>query len=1117
MQKKLALLPVLLFGLALSVSLPFMARAQSATASVNGTVHDATGAVVPQVSLVLRNVDTNVEQHGATNAAGVYVFVNVLPGKYVLEASKAGFTGVGIEPFALNVNQTATVNLTLQVGSVRQTVSVEAAASQVESSTAELGQVVNTKEVNDLPLNGRNFTELLLLTPGASPIQTFSSQQFSDPTGAYAFPAINGQPNRSNTYKLDGSFNDAGWGSGTYAVPPIPDTILEFKLQSHNDDAEFGSVLGGIVNVSTKSGTNAFHGSAWEFLRNNDLDARSFFQQSITPYQQNQWGATFGGPVIIPKLYNGKNRTFFMLGYQGFRLKQDALNYYQVPTAANFNGNFSNIPQQLYNPYTTQADPNNPRQFIRQPFANNQIPTSLFNPAMLAFAKTLPAPISTGVSNTNALDQTPTITTQQDYTARLDQTLGNKDFFWFRGSGTIKNTTGSGGRQGILNDVNFWAKNIAGSWVRTISPTSVFEVLMSKERINLDNVPAYTNLPPSYASMFGAQEVTGFASVGTKVPAVQIPSYFSDPSHVEDYSPSGSTWQWAAKWTKILGRHTLKIGGEYDSSNFAGLFLWNDLAFATNQTANPESQGNTGSALASFFLGLPDNTTRRNTVETLRPGGVMSYYVQDQWKVTPKLTVNLGLRYDLTLIPPYGTKDAGNEYVGSMDMLAGVYIVQKLPPACSATQSAPCIPGGTLPAHVVVSPNGKIYKNTTTNWGPRAGIAYRLFDKTAIRAGFGIFYDNWAAQSQTAQAYEGTWPSVDQQELTNLNRPTSGAVLPNVTANNVPYAGAFPPPTPFPQYTWYVNPKTKNPYSMQWNFGVEQQITKSAVLSVNYVGSGSRRTDVGSVYNVASTPGPGDIASRSPFPYMGTAFWDNNIGKAGYEALQVSLNKSYSSGLSYLISYTRAKSIDTGCSGWYGFEGCDIQNPYHYQNDRSVSSFDLPNVFSAAFVYDVPVGKGRQFRTNNAVIDNIVGNWQVNGILNLRSGQPFNVNVAGDIPNTGENDVRPNLVGNAIPAQQTVQQWLLASAFAPPAQYTFGNLGRNVFRTDWGRNLDLSVFRQFPIRELLRLEFRAEAFNLTNTPVFAAPASNISYPNFGQISSTINSGRQVQFALKLLF
>jgi hypothetical protein len=389
-----------------------------------------------------------------------------------------------------------------------------------------------------------------------------------------------------------------------------------------------------------------------------------------------------------------------------------------------------------------------------------------------------------------------------------------------------------------------------------------------------------------------------------------------------------------------------------------------------------------------------------------------------------------------------------------------------------------------------------------------------------VRAGFGVYYDNWAAVTQTSQNYEGTWPDIGQQLANNLNVPAPGQATPNVKGQN-PFAtggGAFPAPTPFEQVQWYMDPYAKNPYSMQWNFSLAKQLDNATTVSLDYVGSGSRRLDLGGYYNVALTPGPGDPRARQLYPYIHPTYYDRSIGRGNYNALQFHFNKRFSSGLAYQVSYTWSKAIDIGSSGWYGVEGQSVQDPYHYNNDRSVSGFDLTHIFSANVLYEIPVGKGKHFSTGNKGADYILGGWQLNTITTARTGQPYNITVAGDLANTGNTGyLRGNLVGDPSISNPTPAAWFNKAAFAAPAQYTFGNLGRYAMRSSAFWNVDFSIFRQFPIKEKRAIEFRGESFNLPNTVIMGTPNGAVLDPNFGKVTGTANSPRSLQLGLKVIF
>ncbi len=1109
------------------------AYAQLSTAAVTGIVRDSSGAVVPQARVSLRNADTAGVRNTTSNSAGNYNFLNVNPGRYSIESNAKGFKSTVISEFTLAVSQTSNRDLVLELGALEQTVNVEAAAGEIESSTAELGSVIAEKQVLDLPLNGRNFTQLLSLSAGVAPVSV--SQNAGGGFGVaktegsqFVFPAINGQTNRSNFFMLDGIDNQ-GMVS-TYVVPPIIDAIQEFKVNSHNDLAEFGSSTGGIINVVTKSGTNSPHGTVWEYLRNDAFDARNTFQPNVTPFKQNQFGFSLGGPVYIPKVYNGKNKTFFYGAFQQFLFRKPANSFFRVPTEANYNGDLSDIPNQIFNPYSTRPGTVS-GTFTRDPFPGNRIPGSLIDQNLVKFAKaTLPVagPRLNGLKN--AIDPTPFHQNQQEYQFRVDQTVGNNDFLWFRFSDIANDTTSSGGRPALVGTKSNPARNWGASYVHTFSPSLVLQGQYGHVTSSEFNPTVFVNPAAAnwgFSPAFGGNFIGGL----TVIPSVNVDGFFSGGESQGSNPIVANTHQFSGNLTKIIGTHTLKAGGKYSSMGQEAFNRSANVNFGAQQTGNPANSAEPGSALASFLLNVPDNAGRRNVHETVRPGGVMSFFLQDSWKATSRLTVNIGLRYDRTFLPPYGRPETvgqnGGVETGSINFNNGTYVVQQLPPSCIERKAAPCIPGdGKLPEHVVVDPRGQIYHDTKTNWGPRVGLAYRLGKNTAIRSSFGIVYDNWAAVTQTAQNYEGAWPDIGQQLANNLNVPKAGQLLPNVKGQDPFSTGGslLPELTPFNQVQWFMDPYAKNPYSMQWNFGVEHQIDVATTLSVNYVGSGSRRLDVGGYYNVAMTPGPGDPRLRAPYPYIAPTFYDRSIGKANYNAFQLQLNKRYTKGLAYQVAYTWSKSIDYGASGWYGVEGHSVSDPYHLNRDRGPSGFDLTQVLAFNAVYELPIGKGKMFQTGSRAADYILGNWQVNTIVSARSGLPYQVYVSGDVANTGNvgwnQYERANLVGGVSPyvSNVTRETGLNRAAFKIPEIFTFGNLGRDRLRTVPFWNVDLSIFRQFPIKEKLKLEFRAESFNLPNHAILGQPANDMAdAANFGIITNTANNSRTLQLGAKIIF
>jgi hypothetical protein len=1097
---------------------------QTSTASINGTARDATGSVIPGATLVLRNVDTAVERRAESNDAGVYVFLNIIPGSYTLEVSKSGFRSNRLSQFTLAVNQTATLDIILEVGSVEQSIEVQAVGAEVQSSTSEIGAVVARRQVVDLPLNGRNFTQLLSLTPGVAPVSVSQNtgSGFAHPgIGAFIFPSINGQTNRSNFWTLDGITNQ-GLMLSTPAVNPIVDAIEEFKVQSHNDQAEFGGALGGVVNVATRSGTNALHGSAWEYLRNNVLDARNTFLPSVTPFRQNQFGAAVGGPVMIPKLLNGRNTTFFHASYQGWRFRRANNTLFRVPTEANYAGDLSNETRQIFDPFTTRANPNG-TGFIRDPFPGNRIPVSRINPGNLAYARaTFPAAGPIVTADRNAIDPTPLSQNQEEYSARIDRVLSPKDNAFFRISGSMLDQTSSGGRPLLASFREFTAINIGASWVRVINPSTVMQIQFGRLE-NVDNSGTkFRSLPGTFIQDVGyvPSFCCSFLDGQTLIPALNIDGWVSGAEGLSLNRPS-DIWQYKGAFTKIVGGHQFKMGGEWNNMDFLGSPRNASATYRPLQTSDPQNPGNTGSQLASFLLDVPDAAGFRNRATTVRRGGVMGFYFQDQWKVNSRLTVNYGLRYDRTFIPALGQEGNENIYTGGYDMQRGVYLIQKQPGSCEELKKAPCVPGGKLPANVEIDPRAKLYHDSTDNWQPRFGFAYRLGQRTAIRSSFGMFFDNYAAVVQTAQNYSAQWPSVGEQLQENLNNPTAAQPTPTFSGKNPFPSGALPEATPFNQVQWYMDPHAKNPYSMQWNFGVQHQLNTSTVVTANYVGSGTRRLDIGGFYNVALTPGPGNFRDRAPFPYIRPTYYDRSWGRGNYHGLQLLLDKKFRNDFAYMINYTYSKSIDIGCSGWYGVEGCSIQNPYQFNNDRSVSGFDLTHVLTINAVYGLPFGPGKRIQTGNKPLDYIIGSWQTNALIRLSSGQPYSLQINGDLANTGNAGtyLRLDLLGDPRLDNPTTGRWFDTTKVAAPAPFTFGNSGRNVMRSDGWENFDLSIFRVFKLPgEQTALEFRAEAFNAFNHPVYSPPNANLSNRTvFGTVTGIANQPRQIQLGLKLNF
>jgi hypothetical protein len=1122
-------LPILIFSAVLTATL---ALAQQSSAVINGTIKDASGAVVQGATITLVNTETSVSRTSVSNSAGNYTFIDIPPAPYSMKVSMSGFSTITQQGIVLSVNQTATYDFTLNVGSTQQAVTVEAAAVAIEASTSELGTVINEESVRDLPLNGRNFTQLLTLTPGASPISVAQNSGggggfAGNAVGSFSFPALNGQRNRSNMFLLDGVI-DLGSFIGNYNISPIIDTVQEFKVQSHNDLAEWGGAPGGIVNVATKSGTNTYHGSAWEFLRNDVLDANSFFSNSFgeprNALRQNQFGVAIGGPLSIPKLYNGKNKTFFYGGYEGYRQSVASQSTGLAPTAAQLSGNFQGF-NTIYNPATGQ------------PFANNIIPASSINPIAALYAKTNFPTGNYVSSGNNYIDPSPSHLTQDSYQIRVDQTFGQHDSIFARVSQYWEPQTSSGGYAGATSFANDYGSNGVIHEIHTFNPTTVVDAFFGRNLGDADTGSKPIGGSSFANALIAAGVSSNFSSnyqgqSGAFIPGMGASGYLGGNGQSAQNTRYADDWTFGGSFTKIIGKHTIKAGANFATNNTVSPIYNSSESFSTVPTQNPLSPSGTGDSFASFLLGLPDGANRRNVDETEHGGWVNGWYLQDEFKVNSRLTINFGIRWDVTLWPIYGQTPAPDAYVGDVDFNNGTYILARQPGACTATQGFPCIPGGVLPDHVTVTThsNGSIYTNDHNDWQPRAGLAYRLTDRTAIRVGYGRFYDNWNSIIQLAQNYEGTWPDVGQLIANNLNHPGTTRTSIGDPFNQGSGGVAYPAASPFLSSgfeDWYVDPgKYKMPYSDQWNVGVEQGLGSNIVLSLAYVGSHDLQLNQGGVANTALTPGPTTTESaRSPYPYIPTTFYDKSVGQSKYNSFQFRLQQRATRGLTYILSYTYSKSMDIGCSGSFGAEGCEITQPYNTRNDRSVSGFDLPHIFSGSFVYDIPVGKGKSFSTHNSALDYIVGNWQLGSIVSIHSGSPFDVTVSnGDTAGTGNTVDRANLLlSNPYLSGQGPLNYLNPAAFGVPLTATttsggaYGNLGRNSLRTDPFHNVDLSLTRRFPIKERTNLEFRSDFFNISNSVVFGQPQSTLGNSNFGVITGTNNTQREIQFSMKLLF
>ena len=1145
-------LGLLVMLLSVACLMPTVAMAQLAAANVNGVVKDPNGSSITNAQIELTNVNTGVVRKTSTTTDGIYNFPSVTPGVYSMQASASGFTTVSQPAVTLQVGQTATFDFQLNVGGATSTVTVTAAAPVLETSTSELGTVVSPKEMNDLPLNGRNFTELLTILPGVANINTDQNSGGGGgwngaSIGQFSFPAVNGARNRSNMFILDGS-NDLNTLSGTYNYSPIVDAIQEFKSQGHNDLAEYGGAAGATVSVVTKSGTNQYHGAAWEFLRNQVMDSTGYFAKTLAPLRQNQFGASVGGPLSIPKLYNGKNRTFFFAAWEAYKYRSAVETGTLGPTADMRAGDFSALGKTIYDPATTtynSATNTYSRQTFTQEYNEgpgntslcnghiNCIPASRINAISALYESIIPES-GTLVNGSNLFVPGRSTADQHSGTLRFDQNFGNNNQLMFRYSQFDLYKNNPSGTIGSAF-VHVPGHNYIGHWTHTFSPTAFSDVYFGRNYGYTFTGTTHAGEDAAFLSQLKTLGMSPyFMTLQNTVYAPQYTAggYVGLSGSQVQASGLGDDWQFGGSFTKILGRHTIKAGADFVTNNFTSPIAYSNIDFESPQTAGVGAvQGDGGNSWASLLLGVPAGAGYRNIHEAVSSGWINGIFIQDQFKATSRLTINLGFRNDMVYTPIYGSGQKGNNYyTGEANPVTGQYILNALPPNCSATQGAPCIPTGIftasstpapggLPAHAIVSSSLRVIKNSLFNWAPRVGLAYRLTDKTVIRAAYSRFYDEWADITQLSQNFGGNWPSTAtiQNNGLNLNTPTVTAADPlqfGTSSGSISY-----PINDFSQVSqWMVDPNFQTPVFDQWNVGIQRQLPANLTLDANYVGSNGRHEDWGPVMNVPQ-PGPGDVQARRPYPYMLQQWFDQSVGNSRYSAMQVTVTERPTHGINFLAAYTLSQSNADGCN--LG-ASCESSNPYNKKGDYGTSDLNEKHVFSVAFTAESPYNK-----SPNRLLATVAGGWALNGIVQVTSGQPFTVTTGTDAENVGCcNQQRANVSGNPNSGPKTQAQWFNTGAFSIPAAYTYGNEKPNSMVSQHWNNVDMSVFRQFHLGlgEERYFEFRAEGFNAFNNVVFGVPNTNLNAGLdsngkliFGSITSQRNTPRELQMSLKFYY
>lgn len=1159
----------LVLGVALLLIATSVAVAQTAAGEVNGVITDKTGGAVPNATVKLANQGTGITEQARTNANGYFLFINVQPGSYTLSVEVAGFKTARVPSFQMAVNQTLTQNMMLEVGAVSESVEVSASAPLLQQSTSELGTVVTEQAVVELPLNGRNFTQLMILTPGANPISTAqgSGVGFQDagitgiPGTSFFKPSLHGQQNRSVLYYLDGIINTDFRGS-VYGVEPIIDTLSEFKVQSHTERSEFGGVLGGVVNVVSKSGTNAFHGSAWEFVRNNAFDARNPFTDFCNaarcgpsaptkqaappvPYHQNEFGAAGGGPIF-------KNKTFFYTAYEGWRYSKAPLSLTLVPTDAELNGDFSHSinAQHIYNPASTVCNP--PAPCTRQQFNGDMIPGSLISPAMQSYLKAYLRPANlTGFPSSNYIETRPQTDTSNSWQIRIDHNFSEKNIVFGRLSQMWVEDIAPVGGTFETTPSNYHAYNFGGGFDHIFRPNLILDVRGGAVLKPYVFNQAASSLGNGPATAAGFKNVDQYGGMVTDLAS----PYLTSDTGQRGLSLRGNPGvNWDAGITWIKGNHNIKGGAQFIYVNRFQNNLFQQYVFADAQTSNIGA-AKTGNSLASALLGLPNSYTGQlpQYASVYFRFNVWSGYIQDEWKVKPNLTINLGLRYDYMgkITPLNGRLSNGLDIFNSKWLIGAASV-----PACTTPFVDPCIPGGlssvSFNDHIVLTGEQSVAPPAVRdNIGPRLGVAWGFMKNTVLRAGYGIYYDNVSARSQYAQnTVEGpTWPWTTGIGTQSANVAVNG-IWPGATGNPVTsitnLVGNFPNPF-VAANPWssagggFTNdPDYKNPRSQQWNVEIQRQISNSMMLSVAYVGSKNSRLDYTGKANAARQPSPAGtpaatIDALKLMPFMvPTWSYSQSIGWGNYNGLEVKFQKRFSRGLLTLLSYTWSKSMDTS-SGYFNVEngtggGSVVQNYFTPSLNYGQSGYNIPHLLTWSTVYDLPFGRGQRF-LNHGPLSWVLGNWETNYVFRASSGQPFNLVVNGDVANISGNGgtlsgyARPNLVGDPnapctingaqVPAG-TVSCFYNPAAFAAPVA-SFGNAGRHLLRNEPFYNLDFSLIKKIPLGEQRSIQLRFEGFNVLNFQILGTPGTTIGVAGQGVVSSIASTPRQLQMAAKVTF
>jgi hypothetical protein len=1048
--------------------------AQITAGSVTGSVLDQSGGAVPGATLRLSNENTGAVRSAKTNSSGIYVFTLVPPGPYRLAVQRTGFATVVQTHVRILVNEATRVDFTLHPAAVQTTVTVSGAPPALQTQSAAVGGVLGHEVINDLPLNGRNFVQLVALEPGAISTEKLPGGGVSYLTSAFGGNYIvNGAPSDATSFVLDGiemrDVNDTRVG-----FEPTVDAIQEFNFQAINYSAQFGGAAGGVTNISSRGGTNQLHGSAWEFLRNDAFDARNFFNTTKPEYRQNQFGGAIGGPIA-------KNKMFFFASYEGLRIVQGLSQAETVPTLAERMGDFS-AGSPIFDPLSV-----NPSTGLRNPFPANQIPPNLFSPVSVkALDRLYPLPNLPGTVN-NLLGTANQLNTSDQVNSRIDRTISQADSIFGRVTVVRVNRDVPFTFSGMANFINVYDSpdtNFVLSETHSFDPQTVNQAEIGYNR--------HTQILQDLQQDVPVNQQLGITGTSTKYlgnPSIAIAG-LSETGAIGNApnNRSDNAFTILDNLTLVRGNNEFLVGfrgvkfqvNGQTTPNGHGYFNF-DGAMTSQLTATGAAVTGTGNPVADFLLGFPIETgnccTTGSPHRNTRSTQIGSYF-QDNWKARRNLTFNLGIRWDY-YGPLYDTENRFDE-----------------PNLADAPQLVLLFAGKNG------VPRG-FQKPQYYNWQPRLGFAYSVTPRTVVRGGYGLFFNPSSM----------VWGVLNDANppFTDLNTFFSSPTTPTLLTLAVPFpTGVSVPSTAYGGWSLSL----RNPYDQAWNFAIQRAVGRGIVLTATYVGNKGTKLDIGSENVNAPPPGPGSIAARSLIPSVSSISLDEGAGKSIYNGLELKAEKRLTQNLGFLASYTYSKCMDVGgTNSTYDGAADAGRDPLNTTAAYGLCDNDIRNVFTANAMYGLPFG-----RNLSPGLAWVASGWTIDAIVTAEGGQPSNVYLPYDNSNTGIFEDFPNLVLGQNPntGPKIPTQWWNAKAYVDPPAYTFGNAGRNIAIGPGLADLDFAVHRDFRITERQTLQFRTEVFDILNRPNFEQPGYDFGTPSFGVIGAALNN-REIQFALKYLF